>query len=1405
MKHYNKKLLARMLCLFFVFSAFGGGLLSSGKWLGGGQSYATEAPLTEAEHEVQPEGSEIPDENVDAEGGIVDGADVDVDKETEDVDAAEVGEEEENQTESGKRMVAFSDDGIDPQSNDTGAFNVTGGTYGVDYEYKETVYNTQGYGSAESTAGQYVPTVGSVVPRTFQALVIKKGTPLTISTSGTSNAGIFIEAGVHADLTFAGVDINAYYPVNIVTNKEDLSNPTSLHLTLADGSTNRLTCNNSNGNIQSPGIRCGEGSKLTIDDSRRNVDQNGQFVAPKDGKVSRDAVLADGTVVKAGDRLTMLDSANPGTLEVNGGLRASAIGGGPIENSGDMTFNGGKIKAYANGPTESRYGAGCGIGGGHAGGSTVTTFNGGDIDAKGSFHGAGVGGGCTYIGGMSNGAETTYAFTDAILCETPKSTIAGDININGGFLKSEGFEHSNAFGQGCSGTNTGKTITITGGTLLPKSQAGWYDIGGAGGDVVVTGGSIRLSAPGKFQCNGGTAYGDLTKKTRVFVTTVNLSGEKIKHEMADGTTKEELIENHAITDWELSIGGQKYEYGAPSFFDNGKLYLWLPYEFQGKPVAGQEVKVSLKPVTVDENGNEIVMEIEPLFISSVKPTEDPNAAAPLKRYVDFELPDEYSQEKMTKDYDGLPFNAIDVSTIENEITDASGNVIDTKIGLYTGEIDNKYLDNPSKVSYKAQRYDKQNGKPIEQEQLLGNKLPEDAGILKFTMTSTQYSDGTLAGYENFAQSYWGHRATGWAIINKIPSEIADATYDIEYGEDPATHETIVTKMTFKAKAKQGAAKRKPTCKAPDGYIQFYVNGVKVGEPIKANAKTATEEINGEEYAYGVIDKVISFNTGAYPAIPKLESGKFVVEAKYTEGYNYEESYSLVKPEEKPGTPGGSDTDEPTNFPFVNPPTPVIPSAGSDPDHPDEEPKGTILEPGEIERIEDDGDIFRLHGKVNDKVNRKTEKDKTVLKTELVKFFNDRYVFIGIDGRLLKDEKGNPLKVADVTIRDADGNEIQEIDLSKPGKYVVTTTVTDAQGNKTTINLAYNVIKPIIQDPDLNKDTNDDGIPDINIDTDDDGLPDINIDTDGDDKPDINIDTDDDGKPDVDIDTDGDGKPDINKDTDGDGKPDVDIDTNGDGKPDINKDTDGDGKPDLDIDTNGDGKPDVNVDTDGDGKPDINKDTDGDGKPDLDIDTNGDGKPDVNVDTNGDGKPDINIDKDGDGKPDINIDKDGDGKPDINIDKDGDGKPDINIDKDGDGKPDINIDKDGDGKPDINIDKDGDGKPDINIDIDGDGKPDINIDTDGDGIPDLNVDTDGDGKPDVNIDTDGDGKPDKNIKSPEDIKNIIKEQNPETDELPWWIPRTGDTANMLLWVAGLAAAVLALCGMVFGIRRKNGVK
>ncbi len=100
------------------------------------------------------------------------------------------------------------------------------------------------------------------------------------------------------------------------------------------------------------------------------------------------------------------------------------------------------------------------------------------------------------------------------------------------------------------------------------------------------------------------------------------------------------------------------------------------------------------------------------------------------------------------------------------------------------------------------------------------------------------------------------------------------------------------------------------------------------------------------------------------------------------------------------------------------------------------------------------------------------------------------------------------------------------------------------------------------------------------------------------------------------------------------------------------------------------------------------------------------------------------------------------------------------------------------------------------------KPDINIDTDGDGIPDLDVDTDGDGIADTNIDTDGDGIPDKNVKTPAEIEKLMKANKDKSDELPWWIPKTGDTSNMLIWLAGLGAAVLALVILVILKGKKN---
>ena len=152
------------------------------------------------------------------------------------------------------------------------------------------------------------------------------------------------------------------------------------------------------------------------------------------------------------------------SLWVYSGIRSAAIGGGPIENSGDMTFNGGDLHVYSN--DKAANGSGAAIGGGHAGGGTTITFNGGTVDSYASYHGAAIGGGCTYTGGMSS-STSTWPLRDAIISRTANHTIAGDITVNGGFVEAWGAEHSNAFGQGCGGTNTGRTILITGGTLLP--------------------------------------------------------------------------------------------------------------------------------------------------------------------------------------------------------------------------------------------------------------------------------------------------------------------------------------------------------------------------------------------------------------------------------------------------------------------------------------------------------------------------------------------------------------------------------------------------------------------------------------------------------------------------------------------------------------------------------------------------------------------------------------------------------------------------------------------------------------------------------------------------------------------------------------------------------------------------
>ncbi len=459
-----------------------------------------------------------------------------------------------------------------------GPFEVTGGVAGTDYSYSGTV------------------------------LTVLTSTPLTLSTPAPTSSTIQINPGVHSEITLAGVRIqNASLPaINLITNINDtatgapatdgsqIRNPTSLYLKIKDGSTNSLTTASPTNNA---GIRCGEGSVLTIDDELDNRLANGGEAKVEGEKVVEPAVLVGGKEIAAGTASTELDSPNPGTLSIVGGGYAPGIGGSPAENGGTMTFNGGNldVRTYgwdSSGEGAASYSAGIGAAGSADGTATVMTFNGGTIHAYGGLHGAGIGAGHSghdgFVGDRQPNAIPSRGTTR---CTGDNPNVAGNITINGGYIYSQGGWHGGAFGSACWSSNKGKTIKVTGGTLIPVPGSGgggahtgdysvFPEIGGSKGYVEITGGSVRCSDPAtRFQGIGSTAWGNSNylepgyntgnpnDPNKVFMVTIDLSSE-IKGNGAAG--------NNLIWDWELLVANEPYNYGAPQQFDNGKLYLWLP-------------------------------------------------------------------------------------------------------------------------------------------------------------------------------------------------------------------------------------------------------------------------------------------------------------------------------------------------------------------------------------------------------------------------------------------------------------------------------------------------------------------------------------------------------------------------------------------------------------------------------------------------------------------------------------------------------------------------------------------------------------------------------------------------------------------------------------------------------------
>lgn len=714
----------------------------------------------------------------------------------------------------------------------TGTLKVKGGEYGKDYVYTA---GTMQYRSANYTVkGAPVSDVLEIL--TDEPLTIRDVAPFDPGQVGDSGAysttSVTIREGVHADVTFDGVHIFHYTPVNILTNSYDtktgakatdgaqVRNRTSLHLTLADGSHNALW---SSLYYTAP-IHCGEGSDFTLDDSVRNVDENGNMVIPVGGVINEDVTLIGGKKLSKGDLHSVLDSDNPGFLRIQGQQDAASIGGNNCETGGRMTFNGGALTATYFG--NSGCAAGIGAGSGGNGTDTLILFNSGNYDVAGGYHGAGVGAAC--YDGYSGSAALQPDVIASRSYDTP--TAAGDITIHGGYIHATGGGHGNGFGAACwsgaAGYNAGHTITVTGGTLYPQGSVG--DLGGYNGYVVITGGSVYAGA-GKFIGVGGTAWGNDAYKepgyntdiandpNKVKMMTINLKSEIIKRNQEAEPAITGSAFDETITEWTLTVGGKKYNYGAPKQFFDGQLFLWLP-----DSAFSQEVTVTLK--YVDKNGKE--QTIEPLF----REPSGSLSGTTLKRYIFFELPDSFKNLK--KYYDGSPLTGLTVDEGENKIV---------------SEEDGKELTDPKKIKYKYQRYSSDQKTPLGEESASSATMPCDVGYMRLTVDSTQYSDDdkpVSPDHPNvlFKDNYWGHRAFAWCEIMPTNSSVvldkalwdAGSADEKDASEQDSAHKQLTLQATIShgSHHPDGSAIIPDKCQAPRGYVQLYVDGKAVGGKVK---------------------------------------------------------------------------------------------------------------------------------------------------------------------------------------------------------------------------------------------------------------------------------------------------------------------------------------------------------------------------------------------------------------------------------------------------------------------------------------------------------------------------------------------------------------------------------------------
>lgn len=459
-----------------------------------------------------------------------------------------------------------------------------------------------------------------------------------------------------------------------------------------------------------------------------------------------------------------------------------------------------------------------------------------------------------------------------------------------------------------------------------------------------------------------------------------------------------------VIDFNVSIGGMPMdpEYGLANIIDtDGKLYFWLP-----QSAVGQSVEISNLKV-LNTNGD--VQDGEYPFV--VPEVGKGNIA---KRYVTFKVDEsQFSEElsrQLNKRYDGVP---VSWEKLKDEIAAQ---------GIEVTKPNGEKLTDASAMTPEARRYLDKNGQPTQE---ASNTAPfKNAGSYELIINSSQFAKD-----EDFAATFWGHQAKLGAKITPADSRVTDFTYSTT-----GTNKTETLTLTANVKPQAGEAL---TCDAPDGYVQFYINGVAVGAPMELAKLLSQKDADG--YAYRTASVTLNFTQGGYPAIPSRPDGKFVIEAKHYGSTNYTDSEGTAIELDGADLPGGG-------LPTTDPPEVVI-----RPEQPGGGESGKPLEPDKIEPNPDGSGT--LDSYIHDKLVRPTQPGAAFDKDDAKELINDRYEFT--------DNQDNSLTPGEVVIYDKDGNDItdQGIDLSKPGDYVIHVKVEDANGNSTTVDLDY-----IVKDP-----------------------------------------------------------------------------------------------------------------------------------------------------------------------------------------------------------------------------------------------------------------------------------------------------------------------------------------------------